>query len=146
MKRLALMAATLVISAGVAQAQQRSNPFADFDQRMRQDRAEMERQAQQTKAAQRPTKAEPMAQSLADLLNRRWTIVGSAMMGSMLVLHSPSGGIPSWAMCEVAVKDGLGSLLPQPTSLCLALNNGADEQSGFFSGPRLPETGHRSFK
>ena len=114
MRKIALVALTLTMIVGIASAQRPTpSPMEDSNKKMAQER-------QQTQAANRPTKAEPMASSLAQLLSEGWRITsgGIGPMGTQLVITAHD----RWALCDIKMTDGLGDLIEQPISRCMALN------------------------
>jgi hypothetical protein len=60
------------------------------------------------------TKAEPLKQSLEQLLNAGWIVASGALQG--IVLREPGIGHDKWVVCALTPPR------PQAQSLCLALN------------------------
>jgi len=113
----------LSIAAGAASAQQRPDPFEQLRRQNEQFEQQARQRAERSRAATVATKAEPMPQSLEQLLAAGWIIVSSgfgAPMGTQLIIHMPQRR--GWALCDVRVMDGAGNLDDQPASRCVALN------------------------
>ena len=122
MGKILTAALALLATAGTASAQQRPDPFEQLRRQNEQFQQRMQQQAERTQATNFSTKAEPMQQSLEQLLAGGWSVTSSSMgpMGTQLVLYMPQRR--AWALCDLRVVDGLGNLADQPVSRCLALN------------------------
>ncbi len=122
MRKVSAAALALSVAGGAATAQQRPDPFEQLRRENEQFQQRMRQQAERTQAANVATKAEPMPQSLEQLLTSGWTITssGTGPMGTQLVLHMPQRR--AWALCDLRVVDGVGNLQDQPVSRCMALN------------------------
>lgn len=108
----------ILLAAGAAQAQPARR---DIWTEMEQDN---QRRTAQAQAALRPTRAEVIGNSLADLLSTGWQVASmtpGAMGPSFLLFNLPAGQ-KKWVLCDLRAIDGLNQLADQPVSRCMALN------------------------
>ena len=120
MRALPAVVLVLTVIIGFASARQR-----EATDTWLQGAQQQTQEQQRTDAAKLPAKVDLASLSLARLLVVGWrsTSPGMGPIGTQMVMwKAPSNTSGQWALCDLQVIDGLGSLVDQPFSHCLALN------------------------